>query len=121
MRGKEEVPLIAPAEELTSENLVAAPVAVPAKQIPSTRPAPKINPTTAQPAKAAAPRPAPAAQAPKSAAPLDLKGKIIAKDVHVFIDKLLRIFDSMKQDGENFADFTDRVPKDQILAALDAA
>jgi hypothetical protein len=25
----------------------------------------------------------------------------------------------MKQDGETFADFTDRVPKDQILAALE--
>ena len=48
-----------------------------------------------------------------------LKGKIIAKDVHLFIDKVLRVFDSMKQDGETFADFTDRVPKEQILAALE--
>ncbi len=48
-----------------------------------------------------------------------LKGKIIAKDVHLFIDKLLRVFDSMKQEGETFAEFTDRVPKPDILAALD--
>ncbi len=50
-----------------------------------------------------------------------LKGKIIAKDVHLFIDKLLRIFDGKKQPGENFADFTDRVPKAEILAALETA
>ncbi|HEX5176492.1 MAG TPA: hypothetical protein VFV83_05655 [Chthoniobacteraceae bacterium] len=49
-----------------------------------------------------------------------LKGKIIATDVHLFIDRLLRVFDSMKQDGETFADFTDRVPKAEILAKLDA-
>jgi ferredoxin-nitrite reductase len=48
------------------------------------------------------------------------KGKVLAKDVHVFIDKLLRVYDSGKQEGENFADFTDRVPKAEILAALDA-
>jgi sulfite reductase beta subunit-like hemoprotein len=47
-----------------------------------------------------------------------LKGKIIAKDVHVFIDKLLRIFDGKKIAGENFAEFCDRVPKEEILAAL---
>lgn len=50
-----------------------------------------------------------------------LKGKIIAKDVHLFIDKLLKIYDSLKQDGETFADFTDRVPKQDILAALEKA
>lgn len=49
-----------------------------------------------------------------------LKGKIIAKDVHLFIDKLLKVYNSQKQDGETFADFTDRVPKDQILKALEA-
>jgi ferredoxin-nitrite reductase len=47
-----------------------------------------------------------------------LKGKIIAKDVHLFIDKLLRIFDAKKIEGENFAEFCDRVPKEEILAAL---
>ena len=50
-----------------------------------------------------------------------LKGKIIAKDVHLFIDKLLKIYDSMKQGDENFADFTDRVSKQEILAALEKA
>jgi ferredoxin-nitrite reductase len=50
-----------------------------------------------------------------------LKGKIIAKDVHLFIDRLLRVFDGLKQDGENFADFCDRVPKAEILAALEKA
>ena len=48
-----------------------------------------------------------------------LKGKIIAKDVHLFIDKLLRVYDTGKQGGETFADYTDRVKKDEILAALD--
>ncbi len=48
-----------------------------------------------------------------------LKGKIIAKDVHIFIDKLLKTFDTLKQEGETFADFTDRVPKEQILAELE--
>ena len=48
-----------------------------------------------------------------------LKGKIVAKDVHLFIDKLLRVYDTGKQPGETFADYTDRVKKDEILAALD--
>ncbi len=48
-----------------------------------------------------------------------LKGKIIARDVHLFIDKLLRVYDDKKQGDETFADFTDRVKKDEILAALD--
>ena len=47
-----------------------------------------------------------------------LKGKIIAKDVHLFIDKILRIFDAKKIAGETFAEFCDRVPKAEILAAL---
>jgi sulfite reductase beta subunit-like hemoprotein len=49
-----------------------------------------------------------------------LKGKIIAADVHLFIDRLLRVFDAMKHEGETFADFTDRVPKAEILAKLEA-
>jgi ferredoxin-nitrite reductase len=49
-----------------------------------------------------------------------LKGKIIAKDVHLFIDKLLHVFDAKKQDGESFAEFCDRVPKQEILAAVTA-
>jgi ferredoxin-nitrite reductase len=48
-----------------------------------------------------------------------LKGKIIAKDVHLFIDKVLRVFEAKKVNGETFADFTDRVPKEEILAALE--
>ncbi len=48
-----------------------------------------------------------------------LKGKIIAKDVHLFIDKLLRVYEAGKQPGETFADYTDRVKKEAILAALD--
>jgi ferredoxin-nitrite reductase len=48
-----------------------------------------------------------------------LKGKIIAKDVHLFIDKLLRVYDAKKQGDETFAEFTDRVKKDEILTALD--
>jgi sulfite reductase beta subunit-like hemoprotein len=47
------------------------------------------------------------------------KGKIIAKDVHLFIDKLLRTYERLKNEGETFADFTDRVPKAEILAGLD--
>lgn len=47
-----------------------------------------------------------------------LKGKIIAKDVHLFIDKLLHVYDSKKVNGETFADFCDRVPKEEILKAL---
>lgn len=48
-----------------------------------------------------------------------LKGKIIAKDVHLFIDKLLKVYEAKKQGEETFADFTDRVPKEEILTALD--
>jgi ferredoxin-nitrite reductase len=47
-----------------------------------------------------------------------LKGKIIASEVHLFIDKLLKIYDEKKQPGETFADFCDRVPKAEILTAL---
>jgi len=48
-----------------------------------------------------------------------LKGKIIARDVHLFIDKLLKVYEAKKQGEETFADFTDRVPKEEILTALD--
>ncbi len=47
------------------------------------------------------------------------KGKIIAADVHVFIDKLLKAYDRMKTGDETFAEFTDRVPKAEILASLE--
>ena len=70
----------APAAEMISDDLLT-PAAVPARQIPSTRPAPKINPAAVPPAKPVAKPAAPAA--PKSAAPLDLKGKIIADAVRL--------------------------------------
>jgi ferredoxin-nitrite reductase len=47
-----------------------------------------------------------------------LKGKVLASDVHLFIDKLLHVFDDKKQPGETFAQFCDRIPRDEILAAL---
>ena len=79
VKQEEEIPLL----DMTTETPVApAPVAVPARQIPSSRPAPKINPAAVQPAAKAAARPAPA-EAPKPAAPLDLKGKIIADAVRL--------------------------------------
>lgn len=81
VRAKQEAPLLEPVEELTSEHL-RVPAAVPTRQIPSARPAAKINPGAVQPAKAAA-RPAAPAEAPKSTAPLDLKGKIIADAVRL--------------------------------------
>jgi ferredoxin-nitrite reductase len=49
-----------------------------------------------------------------------LKGKIIAADVHLFIDKLLKTYERLKNEGETFADFTDRVPKAEILAGLES-
>lgn len=82
------VPTLEPAPEviageLTSEDLL--PVAVPARSIPSSRPAPKINPAAVQPAKPAPRRPPPPAAAtpPKPAAPLDLNGKILADAVRL--------------------------------------
>lgn len=78
VKPEEEIPLI----EMTSETPVTpAPAAVPARQIPSARPAPKINSAAAQPPKAA-PRPTPA-EAKAAAAPLDLKGKIVADAVRL--------------------------------------
>jgi hypothetical protein len=74
-------PTVEIAGELTSEELL--PVAVPARSIPSTRPAPKINPAAVQPAKPAPRRPAPVAAPPKPAAPLDMNGKIVADAVRL--------------------------------------
>ncbi|WP_129642810.1 hypothetical protein [Peristeroidobacter agariperforans] len=85
VKVKQDFPLFdaEPAASRTADNL-PAPTAVPPRQIPSARPAPKINPAGTQPAKAA-PKAAmkPAPEAPKSAAPLDLKGKIIADAVRL--------------------------------------
>jgi hypothetical protein len=79
---EESVPEVI-ADELTSEELL--PVAVPARSIPSSRPAPKINPAAVQAAKPAPRRPPPPAPAtpPKPAAPLDMNGKIIADAVRL--------------------------------------
>jgi hypothetical protein len=85
VKAKVEFPLFdaEPAASPTADNL-PAPAAVPPRQIPSARPAPKIsqknNAAAAQPAKAAL---KPAAEAPKPTAPLDLKGKIIADAVRL--------------------------------------
>lgn len=82
VKVKQDFPLLdaEPAGETTNEDLLA-PAAVPARSIPSARPAPKINPAAVQPAK---PAPKPAPEAPKApAAPLDLKGKIIADAVRL--------------------------------------
>lgn len=86
VKAEEEVPLLDASEELASEH-VEAPVAVPARQIPSARPAPQVkkaNSPAAQPGKgatrSAAARPGETA---KPAAPLDTKGKIIADAVRL--------------------------------------
>jgi len=49
-----------------------------------------------------------------------LKGKIVARDVHLFIDSLLKVFDSRRKPGETFAEFCDRTSREEILAALAA-
>ncbi|MFC4314845.1 hypothetical protein ACFPN2_37630 [Steroidobacter flavus] len=81
VKAKQEIPLLDSTGELTTSDLLV-PVAVPARSIPSARPAPKINPAAVQAAKPAA-KPAPAPEASKPAAPLDLKGKIIADAVRL--------------------------------------
>jgi hypothetical protein len=82
VKAKQDFPLFEPESVLssTADNLLA-PAAVPARSIPSARPAPKINPAAVQPAPKAAPKPAP--EPAKPAAPLDLKGKIIADAVRL--------------------------------------
>nr|WP_298723878.1 hypothetical protein [uncultured Steroidobacter sp.] len=80
-RAKQDIPLLDPEPGSNSAELLA-PVAVPARSIPSARPAPKINPAAMQAPKPAS-KPAPAPEAPKPAAPLDLKGKIIADAVRL--------------------------------------
>lgn len=47
-----------------------------------------------------------------------LKGKILASDVDVVIDSLLKAFHATKQGDETFSEFCERTPKDQLLAAL---
>jgi len=49
-----------------------------------------------------------------------LKGKILADDVDLVIDSLLRAFEAQAQNGENFSEFCERTPKAELLAALPA-
>ena len=47
-----------------------------------------------------------------------LKGKILAGDVHLVIDSLLRLYASQKQGDEIFSEFLSRSPKKDLLAVL---
>lgn len=82
VKVKEPFPLLDPEPAAGAPTAADAPVAVPARQIPSARPASKSNSSAAQSAKGAA-RSAPAPEAAKAAAPLDLNGKIIADAVRL--------------------------------------
>lgn len=112
----EEVPLLEPDEEMTAADLLSPVAAVPARQIPSARPAPKINPAAVQPKKAAPRQPAPAAGEPlKPAAPLDLKGKIIADAV-----RLLKWGKPWHELAELIARIAERPPEAEIRKVLRA-
>ncbi len=47
-----------------------------------------------------------------------LKGKILAADVHLVIDALLKLYASRKQGDEIFSEFLSRSAKEDLLAAL---
>ena len=47
-----------------------------------------------------------------------LKGKILAADVHLVIDSLLKLYASQKQGDEIFSEFLSRSPKEALLAVL---
>ncbi len=47
-----------------------------------------------------------------------LKGKILAADVHLVIDSLLKLYASRKQDDEIFSEFLSRSLKEDLLAVL---
>jgi sulfite reductase beta subunit-like hemoprotein len=47
-----------------------------------------------------------------------LKGKILAADVHLVIDSLLKLYASRKQGDEIFSEFLSRSPKEDLLAVL---
>jgi ferredoxin-nitrite reductase len=49
-----------------------------------------------------------------------LKGKILASEVHVAIDALLKYYDIHKQSTETFSDFCERLPRTELLSALPA-
>lgn len=47
-----------------------------------------------------------------------LKGKILASDVHLVIDKLLRFYHERRQGAETFSDFCERSTREELLQAL---
>jgi len=47
-----------------------------------------------------------------------LKGKILASDVDMVIDSLLRTFEANRQGDETLSEFCERTPKAELLAAL---
>ena len=47
-----------------------------------------------------------------------LKGKILAADVHLVIDGLLKLYAARKQGDEIFSEFLSRSSKEELLAAL---
>ncbi len=47
-----------------------------------------------------------------------LKGKILATDVHLVIDALLRAYTDGKQGDEAFSEYLERTPKPELLAVL---
>ena len=47
-----------------------------------------------------------------------LKGKIIAGDVHLVIDSLLKSYHDKKQADETLSEFLERTPKPELLAVL---
>lgn len=49
-----------------------------------------------------------------------LKGKILASEVHVAIDALLRYYDSRKHAAETFSDFCQRTSREELISALPA-
>lgn len=111
VKVKDEFPLIEP--ELAEVATMETPVAVPARQIPSSRPAPKINPAAVPAAKAA--RPAPPPEPSKPVAPLDLKGKIIADAV-----RLLKWGKPWHELAESIARIADRPETPEIRKILRA-
>jgi ferredoxin-nitrite reductase len=47
-----------------------------------------------------------------------LKGKILASDVHLVVDGLLKLYASRKRGDEILSEFLSRTPKAELLAAL---
>ncbi len=47
-----------------------------------------------------------------------IKGKIPAAEVHLAVDKILRAYKGNRLEGETFADYCDRLPKEELAAVL---